>query len=43
MLFTENPTTTSENQKKRNKNNENNAVFLKFSAGDSLTMFPSGL
>jgi hypothetical protein len=43
MLFTENPTTSSENQKKRNKNNEKNAVFLKVSAGDSLPMFANGL
>jgi hypothetical protein len=43
MLFTENPTTSSENQNKRNKNNEKNAVFVKASAGDRLPMFVSGL
>jgi len=34
---------SSENKKKRNKNNEKNAVFLKFSVGDNLPMFASGM
>jgi len=42
-FFRQNPTTSSENQRKPNKNNEKNAVFMKVSAGDRLPMFASGL